>query len=61
MNTMQAISVLMLYLVGLTGSIFWAMASGATYLLGLLLWTSFFAFCNAIGWSVWWSRREWFT
>jgi hypothetical protein len=61
MNLMQAVSVFMLYLVGLTGSIFWSVSCGGDYLLGLLLWTSFYAFSCAIGWSIWWSRREWFT
>ncbi len=61
MTLPQFIGVLVLYGLGAAAACAWAMAEGATALLGFLLWTSFYGFCNAVGWAAWWSRGEWFT
>jgi hypothetical protein len=48
-----------IYILGLAASISWALSLGATYLLGLLLWTSFFGFCTAVSLALFWSREHW--
>jgi hypothetical protein len=50
---------IIIYLAGLAGSIAWANAEGATYLLGLLLWTSFFGFSMLSFLMLYWSREHW--
>jgi hypothetical protein len=57
----QILGILVLYALGAAASCAWSLAEGAAALLGLLLWTSFFGFCNAVGWALWWSREEWFS
>ena len=59
MSLVQIIGILVLYLIGVAASCAWSVAEGCTALLGLLLWTSFFGFCNAVGWAFWWARDEW--
>ena len=59
MGLPQIIAVIVLYAIGALGSCAWATAEGATWVLGFILWTSFFAFCNAVTWALWWSREHW--
>ena len=59
MTLAQILGVLVLFALGAGASIAWSVAEGANALLGLVLWISFFGFCNAAGWAFWWSREEW--
>lgn len=66
MNSKQFFAILVVYVVGAAASIAWALALhpgsalwSAPGLLGLVLWTSFFGFCNAVGWVTYWSREHW--
>jgi hypothetical protein len=59
MNLLSAVIAVVYYALGLAGSIAWANASGATYLLGLLLWTSFFGFSMVSFLMLYWSREHW--
>jgi hypothetical protein len=59
MKLIVPILVVLLYGLGLAGSIAWATHSGATRLLGLLLWTSFFGFCMVCTLMLYWSREHW--
>jgi hypothetical protein len=59
MNRTQFFVVLALYLVGVLACTQWAVSLGSTRVLGLVLWTSFFAFCNALVWVTYWSREHW--
>jgi hypothetical protein len=58
MSASQILGVVVLWALGAAACCAWSLAEGATALLGLLLWTSFFGFCNAVGWAMWWSREE---
>ena len=59
MNLLGAVLAIIIYAAGLAGSIAWANACGATYLLGLLLWTSFFGFSMLSFLMLFWSREHW--
>jgi len=59
MNPLTIIALLVIYGLGAVASCAWAQSQGATLLLGFLLWTCFFGFCNAVGWTTWWSRQHW--
>lgn len=59
MTVPQMLGVLVLYLLGAAACSTWAVAEGWTFVLGLVLWTSFYGFCNAVGWALWWSREHW--
>ena len=59
MTIVGAAIAIIYYIVGLFASIAWANASGATYLLGLLLWTSFFGFSTLTFLMLYWSREHW--
>lgn len=59
MTRIQLLIVFIVYLIGIVACTQWALSLGATWLLGLVLWTSFFAFCNAVGWVTYWSREHW--
>ena len=59
MSLTAVVAIVIAYAAGLAGSIAWANASGATYLLGLLLWTSFFGFCMVVTLMLYWSREHW--
>jgi hypothetical protein len=65
MTRNQALVIFLVYLIGAAASIAWAMDIqnmplwSAAGVLGLVLWTSFFGFCNAIGWMAYWSREHW--
>ena len=59
MNRKQFFVILAIYLVGIAACTQWAVSLGSTRVLGLVLWTSFFGFCNAVGWVTYWSREHW--
>jgi hypothetical protein len=59
MNRKQALIVLALYVVGAFLCAQWAVSLDSTRTLGLVLWTSFYAFCNAVFWVGYWSREHW--
>jgi hypothetical protein len=59
MNRTQILVVIALYIVGAFACMQWALALDSTRVLGLVLWTSFFGFCNAVGWVMYWSREHW--
>ncbi len=59
MSLVQIIGVLVLYVLGIAASATWAISLGENALIGFILWTSFFAFSNAMGWVLWWSREHW--
>ncbi len=59
MNPIAIFILLVIYGLGTAASIAWAQSLETTALLGFLLWTSFFGFCNAVGWATWWSRENW--
>jgi hypothetical protein len=56
----------LIYIVGAAASVSWALSIqnepsvwSAAGLLGLVLWSSFFGFTNALGWLTYWSREHW--
>lgn len=59
MTRNQIFIVLAVYLVGVLVCTQWALSLDKTWLLGLVLWTSFFGFCNAVFWMGYWSREHW--
>jgi hypothetical protein len=65
MSRNQVFVVLILYVLGAAASVAWAVSIwgpptwSPSGLLGLLLWTSFYAFCNVVGWMAYWSREHW--
>ncbi len=59
MTKLGALFLFIVYGLGLAGSIGWATSLGATKLLGLLLWTSFFGFSTAFSLAMFWSREHW--
>jgi hypothetical protein len=65
MTRNQALVLLFVYVLGAIASVVWAMNIhsmplwSAASVLGLVLWTSFFGFCNAVGWVIYWSREHW--
>jgi hypothetical protein len=59
MTRNQIFAVIAVYLLGVLACTQWALSLGNTWLLGLVLWTSFYAFCNAVGWVTYWSREHW--
>jgi hypothetical protein len=59
MSPLAIVALLIVYALGAAASAAWAQSLETTALLGFLLWTSFFGFCNAVGWATWWSREHW--
>ena len=59
MKPIGAAFLFIVYVIGLACSITWATSLGATQLLGLLLWTSFYGFSTAFGLMLFWSREHW--
>ena len=59
MSLIQIFGILIVYAFGAMASCAWATSLQTTPLLGFLLWTSFFGFCNAVTWTLWWSREHW--
>jgi hypothetical protein len=59
MNLISAILLFVIWAVGAVASVAWAFSMGATLVLGLVLWNSFFGFCTAFGLMLFWSREHW--
>jgi hypothetical protein len=59
MNLIAGIILFVIWAVGAVASISWALSLGATLVLGLVLWNSFFGFCTAFGLMLFWSREHW--
>lgn len=59
MNLVTGIILLIIWAVGAFASISWSLSLGATLVLGLVLWNSFFGFCTAFGLMLFWSREHW--
>jgi hypothetical protein len=60
MSLIQIFGLLVVFALGAAASCAWAISLQTAPLLGFVLWTSFFCFCNAVTWAVWWSREQWF-
>ena len=52
MSIGKIIGILIVYAIGAAASCAWAISLDATPLLGFLLWTSFYGFCNAVTWAL---------
>src|SRR5690606_12602953 len=59
MTRIQVLIVLALYLIGAAVCTQRAISLDKTWVLGLVLWTSFFGLCNAVFWMADWSREHW--
>jgi hypothetical protein len=59
MNLISGIFLFVLWAVGAAASISWALSMGATLVIGLVLWNSFFGFCTAFSLMLIWSREHW--
>lgn len=59
MNLIGGIILFVVWAVGALASISWAFSMGATLVLGLVLWNSFFGFCTAGFLMLFWSREHW--
>lgn len=59
MKPIAAAFLFIVYVIGLAGSVSWATSLGATQLLGLTLWTSFFGFSTAVSLALFWGREHW--
>jgi hypothetical protein len=59
MTLAGGIATILYYLVGLAGALAWAASLGATMLIGLVLWTSFFGFSMVTFLLLFWSREHW--
>jgi hypothetical protein len=59
MNLITGIILFVLWAAGAAASIAYSLSTGATLVLGLVLWNSFFGFCTAFGLMLFWSREHW--
>jgi len=59
MKPLAALFLLIVYVVGAAASISYALSTGATLVMGLVLWTSFFGFSTAVTCMAVWSREHW--
>jgi hypothetical protein len=59
MSLIGAIVLFIIWVAGAAASIFYATSTGATLVLGLVLWNSFFGFCTAAFLMLFWSREHW--
>lgn len=59
MTRNQIFIVLAIYLVGALACAQWALSLDTTWLLGFVLWSSFYGFCNALFWMAYWGREHW--
>jgi len=59
MNLMAAIVFFIIWAAGAAASVTYALSAGATLVLGLVLWNSFFGFCMAFSLMLYWSREHW--
>lgn len=59
MKPVGALFLFIVYVAGAAASIAYATSTGATQLIGLTLWTSFFGFSTAVSLMLIWSREHW--
>lgn len=59
MKPLAALFLFIVYVAGAAASITYATSTGATLVIGLTLWTSFFGFCTAFSLMLIWSREHW--
>lgn len=59
MNLISAVVLFIIWAVGAALSITYSISTGATLVLGLVLWNSFFGFCTAAFLMLFWSREHW--
>jgi hypothetical protein len=59
MNLIGGIILFVIWAVGALASVGYSLSCGATLVLGLVLWNSFFGFCTAFGLMLFWSREHW--
>ena len=59
MSLLGGVFLFIIWAAGAAASIAWAFSMGATLVLGLVLWNSFFGFCTAAGLMAFWSREHW--
>lgn len=59
MNLIAAVFLFIIWVAGTVASIAWALSLGATLVMGLVLWNSFFGFCTAVSLMLIWSREHW--
>jgi hypothetical protein len=59
MNLISAVLLFVIWAVGAALSVTYALSTGATLVIGLVLWNSFFGFCTAFGLMLFWSREHW--
>jgi hypothetical protein len=59
MNLISAVILFIIWAAGAALSITYSLSTGATLVLGLVLWNSFFGFCTAAFLMLFWSREHW--
>jgi hypothetical protein len=59
MNLISAVILFIIWAAGAALSITYSISTGATLVLGLVLWNSFFGFCTAAFLMLFWSREHW--
>ena len=59
MNLIAGIVLFIIWAAGALASVSYALSVGATLVLGLVLWNSFFGFCTAFFLMLFWSREHW--
>jgi hypothetical protein len=59
MNLISAVLLFIIWAAGAALSITYSLSTGATLVLGLVLWNSFFGFCTAAFLMLFWSREHW--
>jgi hypothetical protein len=59
MNLISAVILFIIWAAGAALSITYSLSTGATLVLGLVLWNSFFGFCTASFLMLFWSREHW--
>lgn len=59
MNLISAVILFIIWVAGAALSITYSISTGATLVLGLVLWNSFFGFCTAAFLMLFWSREHW--
>jgi hypothetical protein len=59
MNLIGGIIAVIYYLAGLAGALAYASSIGATQVIAIVLWTSFFGFSTLVTCMAVWSREHW--
>ena len=59
MNLISIVGLFIVWAIGAALSVTYALNTGATLVIGLVLWNSFFGFCTAFGLMLFWSREHW--